>query len=85
MTIEFNCPSCGKLLKTSDEKAGVRAKCPDCGEAIQVPQPAESSVEPEHGEFGIGGEFGEEDDYRSQFGGETPAESGGETKPWAAS
>lgn len=37
MTIEFNCPHCDKLLKTSDDKAGRQAKCPGCGELIDVP------------------------------------------------
>ncbi len=37
MTIEFNCSHCDKVLKTSDDKAGRRAKCPQCGEPITVP------------------------------------------------
>jgi len=40
MTIEFRCTSCNKLLRTSDDRAGARAKCPDCGTAITVPRPA---------------------------------------------
>lgn len=44
MTIEFSCSHCDKVLKTSDDKAGRRAKCPQCGEAVTVPQPA-SAVE----------------------------------------
>ncbi len=43
MTIEFNCPNCQKLLRTSDDKAGRRAKCPDCGTAIAVPSVTGSS------------------------------------------
>lgn len=39
MTIEFHCPHCEKLLKTADDKAGVRAKCPGCGEVVTVPAP----------------------------------------------
>jgi hypothetical protein len=35
--IEFSCPHCQKVLKTSDEKAGVQAKCPGCGEVVSVP------------------------------------------------
>ena len=42
MAIEFNCPHCGKLLTTSDERASARAKCPACGELITVPAPASS-------------------------------------------
>jgi len=38
MTIEFRCPDCDKLLRTSDDKAGARAKCPDCGTAVTVPK-----------------------------------------------
>lgn len=37
MTIEFSCSHCDKVLKTSDDKAGRRAKCPQCGEPITVP------------------------------------------------
>jgi phage FluMu protein Com len=37
MTIEFHCPHCDKLLKTPDDKAGVKANCPGCGETVQVP------------------------------------------------
>ncbi len=40
MTIEFNCPNCQKLLRTSEDKAGLSAKCPDCGTSITVPPPA---------------------------------------------
>ena len=39
MTIEFNCPDCNKTLRTRDDKAGARAKCPDCGATITVPKP----------------------------------------------
>ena len=38
MTIEFNCRHCDKVLKTSEDKAGRQAKCPGCGEVIEVPQ-----------------------------------------------
>lgn len=37
MTIEFHCPYCQKLLRTGDDKAGVQANCPDCGERVTVP------------------------------------------------
>jgi hypothetical protein len=39
VTIEFHCPFCQKLLKTPDDKAGVRANCPGCGEMVTVPSP----------------------------------------------
>ncbi len=44
MTIEFHCPFCQKLLRTADDKAGVRANCPGCGEPVVVPVAAESSA-----------------------------------------
>lgn len=38
MAIEFHCHKCGKLLRTAADKAGLEAKCPGCGEVIQVPE-----------------------------------------------
>jgi hypothetical protein len=38
MSIETKC-SCGKLFVAKDEHAGRRAKCPNCGEIVQIPQP----------------------------------------------
>jgi predicted RNA-binding Zn-ribbon protein involved in translation (DUF1610 family) len=57
MTIEFHCSNCNKLLRTADDRAGARAKCPDCGTAITVPG-------------GAGGDFdlGEYDDYEAGGG-----------------
>jgi predicted RNA-binding Zn-ribbon protein involved in translation (DUF1610 family) len=37
MTIEFHCPYCQKLLRTADDKAGVQANCPGCGQRVVVP------------------------------------------------
>ncbi|MFQ5731684.1 MAG: hypothetical protein ACE5KM_07000 [Planctomycetaceae bacterium] len=51
MTIEFHCASCNKLLRTADDKAGKRARCPDCGETITVPAP-------DGGDGGEGDDFG---------------------------
>lgn len=39
MTIEFHCPHCSKLLKTPDDKAGVKANCPGCGQIVTIPIP----------------------------------------------
>lgn len=39
MTIDFACDHCGKPLSTADERAGMKAKCPGCGEAVLVPSP----------------------------------------------
>ncbi len=44
MTIEFHCPFCQKLLKTPDDRAGVHANCPGCGEMVTVPSPAHEAA-----------------------------------------
>jgi DNA-directed RNA polymerase subunit RPC12/RpoP len=35
--IEFGCESCGRFLRVSEDKAGKKGRCPDCGSTIQVP------------------------------------------------
>jgi len=73
VTIEFHCPYCQKLLKTADDKAGVRANCPGCGQAVTVPDlaheaaRADSSFDPgrsagavHSGADAIGGELADE-------------------------
>ena len=42
MPIEFDCPQCGKLLRTPDGSSGQAAKCPSCGMVINVPEPHEN-------------------------------------------
>jgi predicted RNA-binding Zn-ribbon protein involved in translation (DUF1610 family) len=44
LTIEFHCPHCGKILRTPDDKAGVRANCPGCSVVVTVPKPITASV-----------------------------------------
>ncbi|MCA9016747.1 MAG: hypothetical protein KDA77_15550 [Planctomycetaceae bacterium] len=75
MTIEFSCSHCNKVLKTSDDKAGRRAKCPQCGEPITVPQSAAATNQefdgfdefdesvPEEESFLAGGTVREEDSF----------------------
>jgi phage FluMu protein Com len=41
VTIDFQCPHCDKSLKTSADKAGRQAKCPGCGEVIDIPETGE--------------------------------------------
>lgn len=53
MTIEFHCPHCDKLLKTPDDKAGVRANCPGCGQTVTVPDPAHEAAHAD-ASFGAG-------------------------------
>lgn len=38
MTIEFHCQQCDRLLRTSADKAGAAAKCPQCGAPVTVPR-----------------------------------------------
>ncbi|GEM_PF-3935350 len=38
MPIKFHCLSCGRKLAVADSLAGRRAKCPECGGAVQIPQ-----------------------------------------------
>ncbi len=35
--ISFDCPNCGKNLKTKEDKAGMKSRCPGCNEVIQIP------------------------------------------------
>ncbi|MFO0905454.1 MAG: hypothetical protein U0939_20765 [Pirellulales bacterium] len=37
MPIEFRCAGCQKLLRTPDDSAGKKARCPDCGAIVDVP------------------------------------------------
>jgi DNA-directed RNA polymerase subunit M/transcription elongation factor TFIIS len=46
MTIEFHCPYCQKLLRTADDKAGIRANCPGCGQSVTVPDGALADPSP---------------------------------------
>ena len=38
VTIEFQCDGCFKTLRTGDDKAGLRARCPQCGKQLTVPE-----------------------------------------------
>lgn len=46
MPIEFHCQFCRRLLRTPDEKAGLQALCPGCGEKIFIPHESEAFDEP---------------------------------------
>ena len=37
MSIRVECDACGKVLNAKDESAGKKAKCPDCGNVLQIP------------------------------------------------
>ncbi len=52
MTIRFQCDHCSKPLAADDRRAGGKAKCPGCGQAVVIPaaKPAEppEQIEPVH-------------------------------------
>lgn len=81
MAIEFDCPGCGKNLKTGDDKAGRRTKCPQCGQPLTVPDGAASDddygappdrYEDDYDEYGEprGGQYDDEhsDGYGDDYG-----------------
>ena len=39
MPVEFRCTQCNRLLRTQDETAGKKAKCPECGTILTIPRP----------------------------------------------
>jgi len=41
MAIEFHCDHCGKHIRTADENAGKRGKCPHCQQSVYIPTPSE--------------------------------------------
>lgn len=45
MSIQVNC-KCGKVLRAKDDRAGKRAKCPECGETLVLPVAKSAQNEP---------------------------------------
>lgn len=45
MAIEFHCDHCGAEVRTADENAGKRGKCPRCKQSVYIPTPREK-IEP---------------------------------------
>ncbi len=45
MAIEFHCHHCGHLVRTANEHAGRRGKCPHCHNSVYIPTPSEE-IEP---------------------------------------
>ena len=41
MAIEFHCDHCGKMVRTGDEHAGKRGKCPHCHNSVYIPTPSD--------------------------------------------
>ena len=46
MTIKFQCDGCQKILRTADEKAGLSARCPQCGREVSVPEAPMADFDP---------------------------------------
>ena len=45
MAIEFHCEHCGKKVRTKDEAAGKRGRCPYCKQSVYIPMP-QAEIEP---------------------------------------
>ena len=45
--IEFQCASCGKLLKVAANGAGKTVRCPGCGQSVVVPAPSQPARLPQ--------------------------------------
>lgn len=45
-TVQFTCEHCERVLKVQAELAGSRAKCPGCGEVIEIPMAIDEVDEP---------------------------------------
>jgi hypothetical protein len=45
MPIRFACPNCGRVVKAGDTWAGKRAKCPGCGNLVEVPAQSDPALE----------------------------------------
>lgn len=50
--LKFAC-ACGKSLTADATAAGKRAKCPNCGQVIQIPQPMQSPIVSDDSELGL--------------------------------
>ena len=46
MPVEFNCPHCGKLLRTPDGSEGQSGRCPHCQSVMQIPEQAPQTYFP---------------------------------------
>lgn len=45
MSISVRCEECGKTLKAPDSAAGKKAKCPQCGAVVAIPEPVYDAQE----------------------------------------
>ncbi len=74
MPIEFRCTQCAKLLRTGDDTAGKKARCPGCQTILTVPsgeQPPPRQAPPPQPESGAG-----ENPFASGYAGQGYASQG---------
>jgi hypothetical protein len=69
MAISFQCPQ-GHKLSCSEERAGLKGKCPKCGSIFQVPQLVPPTDEP-HGDTDGSAAGGDGDSFLRSLGGGT--------------
>lgn len=50
---EFNCQSCGKLLKTPDGSEGKQGRCPHCGQVMSIPGGRPGAATPSAPQLGL--------------------------------
>lgn len=80
MSISVRCEECGKTLKAPDSAAGKKAKCPQCGAVVAIPEPVFDAEEVSEAEpvDDDSNAFGDADSYDS------PADESDERKPCPA-
>jgi len=61
MAVQFNCESCGQLLRVDESVAGRQVRCPKCKVVVSVPAPA-----PSVGPSRLFGLFGKDESYSVQ-------------------
>lgn len=83
MAIEFSCPQCQHQLRTSEDKAGLSAKCPACGSPIWVPYAHEvGGPAPENVDSGVPAAGADTDPFAGNLS--EPARSSGPVENFTA-
>lgn len=81
MSIEVSCQSCGKVLRAKDSAAGKTAKCPDCGNAIQIPEAVYDAEEEDWGSESYDDEYDDAYGYDDYDVSGAPADVDANRKP----
>ena len=64
MSIRVECDACGKVLNAKDDAAGKKAKCPDCGKVLSIPNQEVFDAEAADTNFGSANSDDGSDDRR---------------------